>query len=446
MAQNLIHGNPLNLIIKFSIPLLIGNLFQQFYSMADTVIVGKTLGMDALAAVGSTGALTFFIFGFFFGLTGGVTVITGQRFGAADMTGTRRSIAASVIITGAVTLFMTILCTVLARQFLIWCNTPADILEDALKYVRIMFIGMSALVSYNLLNSILRALGDSKTPLIFLIISCLLNVALDFIFILLFRWGVSGAGVATVISQAAAGVWCYFYAKKHFSLLRLHPDDWKLDGHFIWEHLRLGLPSAFQFSVCAVGILILQAVLNSLGVQAVAAFTAASKIDSVMIQPAFSFAIAIGAFTAQNCGAKKYLRICKGVTACGITSTVFAYVIAISGLVFSRQLTGIFVSAEQAEVLLPQVRILLIAQGSCTIFLTMLLVYRYALQGMGFAFIPFLGGVVELILRGCFSKPLCDFFGYTGVCFVSPLAWFGAFVLLGIVYYRTIRRRCGRYL
>ena len=445
MTQNMVRGKPLNLIIKFSIPLLIGNIFQQFYSMADTVIVGKTLGMGALAAVGSTGALTFFIFGFFFGLTGGVTVVTGQRFGAGDMTGTRRSIAASVIITGAVTLFMTVLCTVMARQFLVWCNTPADILEDALKYVRIMFIGMAALVSYNLLNSILRALGDSRTPLIFLIISCILNIVLDFIFILLFRSGVAGAGIATVISQAAAGIWCYFYAKKRFPLLQLRPDDWKWDGRFIWEHLRLALPSAFQFSVCAVGILILQAVLNSLGVQAVAAYTAAGRIDSVMMQPAFSFAIALGAFTAQNCGAKKYLRICKGVTACGITSTVFAYVIALLGIVFSRQLTGIFVSADQAEILLPQVRTLLITQGCCTVFLTMLLVYRYALQGMGFALIPFLGGVMELILRGCFSKPFCDNFGYNGVCFVSPLAWFGAFALLGIVYYPAIHRRCGRY-
>ena len=402
--------------------------------------------MGALAAVGSTGALTFFIFGFFFGLTGGVTVVTGQRFGAGDMSGTRRSIASSVIITGAVTLFMTVFCMLLARQFLIWCNTPADILEDALKYLRVMFIGMAALVSYNLLNSILRALGDSKTPLIFLIISCLLNIVLDFIFILFFRWGVAGAGIATVISQAAAGIWCYLYAKKRFSLLRLHPEDWKWNSRFIWEHLRLGLPSAFQFSVCAVGILILQAVLNSLGVQAVAAYTAAGKIDSVMMQPAFSFAIALGAFTAQNYGAKKYLRICKGATACGITSTIFAYIIAILGIVFSRQLTGIFVSAEQAEVLLPQVRTLLFTQGGCTIFLTMLLVYRYALQGMGFAFVPFLGGVMELILRGCFSKLFCDRFGYTGVCFVSPLAWFGACVLLGIVYYRAIHRKCGRFL
>ena len=446
MAHNMVRGKPLNLIIKFSVPLLIGNIFQQFYSMADTVIVGKTLGMDALAAVGSTGALTFFIFGFFFGLTGGVTVVTGQRFGAGDMTGTRRSIASSIIITGAVTLFMTVFCTLLARQFLIWCNTPEDILEDALKYLRVTFIGMSALVSYNLINSILRALGDSKTPLIFLIISCLLNVALDFIFILLFGLGVAGAGIATVISQAAAGIWCYFYAKKRFSLLRIHPEDWKWDSRFIWEHLRLGLPSAFQFSVCAIGILILQTVLNSLGVQAVAAYTAAGKIDSVMMQPAFSFAIALGAFTAQNYGAKKYLRICKGATACGITSTIFAYIIAILGIVFSRQLTGIFVSAEQAEVLLPQVRILLFTQGGCTIFLTMLLVYRYALQGMGFAFVPFLGGVMELILRGCFSKPLCDRFGSSGVCFVSPLAWFGACVLLGIVYYRAIYRKCGRFL
>lgn len=445
MTQNMTSGKPLNLIIKFSIPLLIGNIFQQFYSMADTVIVGKTIGMSALAAVGATGALTFFIFGFFFGLTGGVTVVTGQRFGAGDLNGTRRSVATSIIICGTITLLMTILCTTMAGQFLKWSNTPADIFDMSLKYLRIMFCGMAALVSYNLLNSILRALGDSRTPLIFLVISCILNIVLDFVFILSFNWGIAGAAVATVISQAAAGWWCYLYAKKRFPLLQLHRSDWKWDSRSVWEHLRLGLPSAFQFSVCAVGVLIFQTVLNSLGVQAVAAYTAASRIDSVMIQPAFSFAIALGAYTAQNFGAKKYMRICRGTTVCAVTSTLFAYIIAFLAIAFSRPLTEFFVSAEQAAVLLPQVRTVLWIQGVCTVFLTMLLIYRYALQGMGFAFIPFMGGVVELFLRGVFSRPFCDIWGYTGVCTVSPLAWAGSFVLLGFVYYYKIRRLTGRY-
>jgi putative MATE family efflux protein len=445
MVQNMVHGKPLNLIIKFAIPLLIGNIFQQFYSMADTVIVGKTIGMNALAAVGATGALTFFIFGFFFGLTGGVTVITGQQFGAGDMAGTRRSIAASTMICGSITAVTTVICAFLAPLMLKWCNTPPDIFDEALKYVRIMFIGMAALVSYNLVSSIIRALGDSRTPLIFLVVSCILNIVLDLVFILCFRWGVAGAAAATVISQAIAGGGCYLHAKRRFPLLQLHKKDWQSDWQTIWAHLRLGLPSAFQFSVCSVGILIFQTVMNSLGVQAVAAYTTASKIDSVMIQPAFSFAIALGAFTAQNYGAKRYLRICKGAVSCGISSNIVAYIIVILGLIFSRQLVGLFVGAEQAELLLPQVRIVLWIQGCCTVFLTMLLVYRYALQGMGFALVPFLGGVLELIIRGCLSRPFCDWWGYPGVVLVSPLAWLGSFILLGIVYYRQIHRLCGRY-
>ena len=293
MTHDMTTGSPMRLIVMFTIPLLIGNVFQQLYSMADTVIVGRTIGVQALAAVGATGPLCFLVLGFFFGFSSGVTVVTAQRFGAKDARGVRRSIAMATTLCTAISAAATIGSVILTGPLLRLMNTPEDIFDGSYAYLVVIFIGIGATVFYNLISGIIRALGDSRTPLIFLIIASILNIALDFIFILWFGMGVAGAAWATVISQLASGVWCLQFARRKYSQFQLKRQDWRFDWNFAWEHLRIALPMAFQFSITAVGVIVMQTVLNTFGSTAVAAFTAAAKIDQLAVQPGFSIGIAI---------------------------------------------------------------------------------------------------------------------------------------------------------
>lgn len=446
MTHDMTKGSPTRLILLFSIPLLIGNVFQQLYSMADTVIVGRVIGWQALAAVGSTGPLCFLVFGFFFGFTGGVTVITGQRFGAKDHAGVRRSIAMSLILCGAMSLLVTIISLALTGWMLRAMNTPTEIFDDAYCYLAILFFGIGATVFYNWIASVIRALGDSRTPLIFLVIASVLNIALDFAFILWFGWGVAGVAWATVISQLASGWWCLEFARRKFPELHLRRTDWHYDWSFAWLHLRIALPMAFQFSVTAIGVIVMQAVLNKLGPVAVAAFTAGAKIDQLSIQPAFSLAMTIGTFVAQNYGANDFERIRKGTTRCSVISLIASVIGMIVVIGFCRELTILFVGSEQADILVPSVRAFM---WSCAPFysvLGLLLIYRHALQGMGYGFVPLMAGVSELFIRSIFAPVLGEYWGFVGVCLSNPLAWFGAAIPLGIFYFRVIRRHTGNYL
>ena len=278
MRNDLTAGKPGKLILQFTLPLLVGNLFQQFYSMADTIIVGRTIDVYALAAVGATGAISFLILGFVQGVTSGFSVITAQCVGANDERGIRRSVATSILLSVGVTVLFTFLSIYTARPLLELMQTPADIIDDAYRYIIVIYYGIVTSVFFNLFSSILRALGDSKTPLIFLIIACIINIVLDFACILLFHMGVAGAAWATIIAQAVSALLCLLYSLKRFPVLRLHKEDWAFSWRFAWQHLRVGLPMAFQFSVTAIGVMIMQAALNSFGSETVAAFTAASKL------------------------------------------------------------------------------------------------------------------------------------------------------------------------
>ena len=282
MINDLTTGNPLKLILIFSVPLLIGNIFQQFYNIADIVIVGRTLGINALASVGAVAPLFFLIMFVVVGMTNGFAVITGQRFGAKDYDGVRRSVTMSTILSTVLTLFFTFLCLGLMDYLLKWMQVPAQIYKDAYIYIEIVIIGLFTANFYNLLASIVRALGDSKTPLYFLIFSSILNVFLALLFILVFHWGVPGSAVAVVLSQAFSVILCFLYVKKHFPILHLKREDWvfnkKEDWQFALEHLNVGFPMAVQFSILGLGILIIQSVCNSFGADVIAAMTAALRI------------------------------------------------------------------------------------------------------------------------------------------------------------------------
>jgi len=439
MIKDMTQGSPLKLLLRFSVPLLIGNIFQQIYSFTDAAIVGKTLGYEALAAVGSTGAVMFLIFGFFFGLTSGLTVITGQRFGAGDIRGVRKSIAVSVIVCTVITLIVSVASVLLTPWILRSMNTPDNIYPMAYDYMVVMFYGAGTIVLYNLLSGILRALGDSTTPLVFLIVSCIINVALDLFFILVCGWGVGGAAWATVIAQALSGLFCLVYMLMKLPFLRLRRSSWIFRLRFAWEHLRISLPMAFQFSITAVGIVILQAVLNNFGAVYIAAVTVAGKMEQIALQPMFSFSVAIASFVAQNYGARDLNRIVQGTRTCVWLSLSTAAVMGVIVVLGTAPVAPLFMNEYNADVV-KNALLFQYINAPFYFILCLLVIYRNVLQGMGYAFIPLMAGVAELFLRAFAALLLARAWGYTGVCIADPLAWIGATVLLYGDYFIVMRK------
>ena len=440
MVKDMTTGSPTRLILFFTLPLLVGNIFQQLYNMADTIIVGRTLGYKALAAVGgSSGSIMFLVFGFFFGLTCGFAVITAQRFGAHDEDGVRRSVAASLVMCAVITAAATLLCVFGARPVLEFMRTPEDIVDETYNYLIVMFWGSWTIVFYGMLSSIIRALGDSRTPLYFLIISSIVNVVLDFYFILSLKSGVAGAAWATVIAQGLSGFLCLIYMLRKFPILRLRRRDWIFNASFYWDHLRVALPMAFQFSVTAIGVLVLQTALNGFGSVAVAGYTAATRIDQLAIQPLFSFSIAMATFAAQNYGAGNIPRIRDGVFKCSAMDLGFSVFGGVPLILFASPVTAWFIGGHDEQVIHCS-QIYLNTNASCYVILAMLLIYRNVQQGMGHSFIPFMAGVVELVLRVVGAFGFAVWFGYTGVCLSNPLAWIGATAILAWDYCRTMKK------
>ena len=305
-------GSPFKIILNFTIPIFIGNVFQQFYNMADTIIVGKFVGTGALAAVGSVGTIVFLIIGFLQGLTAGFSVLTAQRFGAGDMKNMRKSVGTACVLSVIITVIMTAGSMLGMKRLLEFMNTPADIFADAYAYIMIICGGIAATVLYNLLSGILRALGDSKTPLYFLILSALLNVGLDLFFIIVFHMGVAGAAYATVISQGVSGIGCLIYIVKKVPLLKMQAEDFRPEGYLVKMEMAVGIPMALQYSITAIGTMMVQSSLNLLGSLSVAAFTAANKIESVVTQAYVALGTTMATYCAQNIGAGDIKRIRRG--------------------------------------------------------------------------------------------------------------------------------------
>lgn len=437
MTKNMTSGNPAKLIFFFTLPLIMGNIFQQFYSMADTLIVGRTIGVNALAAVGCTGSITFFILGFVMGMTSGLSIITAQRFGAGDFDGVKRSFASSILISAAGAIIMTIISVPLARPFLILLQTPEEIIDDAYSYIVIIFGGIGATVLFNLLSNVLRSLGDSKTPLLFLIVACVSNIILDFVFILVFSMGVAGAGFATVLAQLFSGLCCVIFIKKKVPALWLGREDFIISWRDIKIHLSTSLPMAFQMSIIAIGSLILQFALNGLGAISVASYTAAQKIDTIATMPLNSFGATMATYAAQNYGAGKPERIRKGVFQCILISCGFSIAMGLVNIFAGNSLAALFVGAAETDVLsLSQTY--LVINGSMYWILALLFIYRFTLQGLGKGFVPTIAGIMELIMRAFAGIVLTQSIGFAGACISNPLAWIGACIPLAIAYYCTM--------
>lgn len=437
--KDMTQGSPIKLIIMFTIPLLIGNLFQQFYNMADTLIVGRTIGVNALAAVGSTGSIMFFIIGFAQGLTAGLSIITAQRFGAKDIAGVRKSVGTSFWISIVFTIVLTILSVVFTKPALVMMNTPVEILDDAYSYLIVINAGVGAAVLFNLLANLLRALGDSRTPLLFLVIASILNIVLDLVFILVFKMGVAGAGLATVVSQLFSCLLCLIYIHKKVPLLQFKTADWSIDWTFIGQHMRVGFPMGFQASIIAIGAIILQITLNGLGALSVAAYTAAQKIDMLATQPMNSFGVTMATFAAQNFGANRIDRIRLGVKQCILLSGSFSILVGVLVIVAGPAAVSLFVGQGQ-EQLLDLSGQYFLANGTTYLLLSLLFIYRFSLQGLGQSFIPTVAGIMELIMRVVAAMFLSALIGFPGACLANPLAWLGALIPLGTAYYLSMKK------
>ena len=438
MLHNMTEGEPLKLILPFMIPLLIGNVFQQLYNIADVVIVGRTIGVEALAAVGAVTPLFMMTMVLTIGLSNGCTVVTGQRYGAGDMEGMRRSIGTCTVLSVLFTLFIMGVFHLIIDPALVLMNIPAELLSDAKAYVMIIVDGLFAMMAYNLLSGIMRSLGDSKTPLYFLIVSSIVNIALALCFILYLGWGVPGSAIALVIAQAISAILCMVYIYMRFPQLHIGRKDFKLDGPEIWAHLRMGLPMAVQFSVLGLGIIVLQAVCNKFGGQQIAGFTAATRVEQMALQPMISSGIAMAVFTAQNYGARRFDRIMEAVRKCSMLSLGFSLFAAACMFLFSEHIIGIFLENPAQEVM-DAAHMYILYTVPVYFFLSQIFIYRNACQGMGIGLVPMLAGLIELIMRSGAAILLSEHFGYLGACLASPVSWTCCAIFVFCAYHYFIR-------
>lgn len=452
LTNDMTVGKPLRHIIRFTIPLLIGNVFQVLYNMVDTIIVGRTISVEALAAVGAAGAISFLIVGFALGFTNGLSIIVAQRFGANDMNGVRRSAGTGIILSFLASIVITAVSMLSARTLLEFMNTPANIIDDAYNYIIVIYAGIVFQLFYNYISCVIRALGDSKTPLYFLLIASVLNIILDLTFIIVFKMGVAGAGLATIIAQALSGVLCLIYVWRKFPQLHLKKSDFKWEGQFVLRHLGLGIPMAFQMSVTAIGVMVVQSVLNSFGSTVIAGYTAANKIEQLISQPQISFGVAMATFVGQNYGAMRADRIREGVRKCSFVVIAFTFVVVSLVIIFARPIARIFIDsntdAALADSVIGYTRTYFLIAGVFYFALALLFVYRNSLQGMGNSGIVLSGSATELIARIVLSLVLAktltgmygEFYGYLGVCASGPIAWLSACILFMTAYFIKIRK------
>lgn len=447
MTQDMTTGSPFKLILQFAIPMLIGNIFQQFYNMVDAIVVGRFVGITALGAVGATASLNFLVFGFAMGFMAGFSVVISQRFGAGDEAQVRKAVTMSVLLAAVMSVILTVLAVANTRNLLTLMQTPEDIFDSSVAYISIMFSGFIVTVFYNLLSSIMRALGDSKTPLYFLILASFLNVILDLLFVAVFSWGVAGAAIATVFSQATSVVLCLLYMRKKYDILKMSREDWQFDMPMCGKLLSLGIPTALQTSVTAIGMMVLQGTINSFGSAVIAANTAASRVEQLVMQPLVSVGLSVATFTGQNLGAGKLDRIRKGLRVGVIIDVSWALLAGVLMTFGGDALTMLFVSNEDvaAAEVLRNSQMYLRTASMFFVMLALIFVYRNTLQGLGKPLIPMLSGFLELVMRITVALSLAGPLGYRGICYSNPAAWVGAGTLLVIACYINLGKLRKQY-
>ena len=439
VTRDMTQGSPLKLILTFSLPLLGGFLFQQLYSFMDTMVVGGVLGTEALAAVGDTGSLNFLINGFCMGICSGFAIPIAQAFGAKDETEMRRYVMHSVYLCAVISVLMGLLTGVFAPQLLRMLNTPEDILPLSVAYIQPVFFAIPVTVLYNMCGGVMRSLGDSKTPVIAITIAALLNIVLDYTFILAFHMGVEGAAWATVISQLISGLWCLLVIRKRFTILKMQPEDKRIRAPFVRRLLAMGIPFGLQYSITAIGSVILQSAVNSLGSHAVAAMTAGSKIGMFFCCPFDALGSTMATYGGQNVGAKKLDRVSGGLKAASILGCAYAVLAFVIMFFFRGALAGFFVGEAEPEVV-SNAGLFLLINSAFYIPLAFVNIVRFLIQGMGYSKFAILAGVFEMVARTLVGFAFVPVFGYVAACFASPVAWIFADAFLFPAYFHVLKK------
>lgn len=439
MVKDMTQGSPRKLILGFAVPLLLGNLFQQFYSLVDTVIVGKFLGVSQLAAVGSTGSVNFLIIGFCMGICSGFAIPISQKFGAKDESGLRQYVANSAWLSGIFAVVLTVLTVAMCRQILVWMKTPSDIIEDAYSYIVIIFAGIPVIILYNMTSAIIRSMGDSKTPVYFLTLSAALNIALDLFCILVLRMGVAGAAVATVVSQGISGVACLIYMVKKYEILRMQQGEARMRPELMKRLFTMGVPMGLQYSVTAIGSVILQSAVNTLGSVAVASVTAAGKISMFFCCPFDALGATMATYAGQNMGAGKPERIRRGLREANIMGSIYSVLAFIVLSLAGKYIALLFVDGSET-VILENVQLMLMVNSAFYIPLAFVNIVRFLIQGIGYSGLAIFSGVFEMVARGLAGFLLVPLFGFPAVCFANPLAWIFADLFLFPAYFRIMRK------
>ncbi len=434
MTKDLTEGRPLPILFKFSLPIIGGNLFQLFYTLADTIIVGQTLGERSLSAVGSTSIIIYFVLVFIQGMTNGFSILLAQVFGMKDKDGVKKSIATAIYLSLFVSIALTALTLSLAKPLLIWMKIPSEIEEEAYCYLFIVLAGTFTTVFYNMISNTLRALGDSRLPLIFLVISSILNIALDYLLIIYTPLGVGGAALATVASQLIATILCFIVAIKKYDEMRLEKKYWRIDLKAIKSHLKLGTLMGLQMSVMCIGQLVMQSAVNSLGTIAIAGYTAASKVDQLGVLVDNAFISAIATYVSQNYGAGKHNRIREGIRASLIIveGTAILMIIAIFSLM--PFIAKLFLNNPEPEVYRYIKEYFMIVLPFYPL-LGLLCIYRTADQSMNITWAPLAACIIELLSRCSAAIALKAIIGYKGIMLSHPLAWLGAVIVTLPAYY-----------
>ena len=433
------HGSPMKLIFGFWFPVLLGNLFQQVYNLVDSVIVGRFVGVNAFAGVSATGSLNFLIIGFLLGMCSGCAIPVAQSFGEGDPHAMRKYFANAIYLCGGIAVAMSVATVLLTPAILRWTGTPEDIFDEAYHYIVYIFGGMTAIMLYNLSSGVLRAVGNTRTPLYFLVLSCAVNVVLDLLFVVVFRMGVTGASLATVAAQLLSGVLCTWVIFKKYDVLRIRGEEWKVDAACLKRLSGMGLPMGAQFSITAVGSLIMQTAVNGLGSAAVAAIGAGSKIYTLFCCPFDAIGATIATWCGQNLGARRVDRVRQGVRLCMGIMSVYAVIALALVKLWGAPLIGLFITGAQAEIVSKALQYL---DMVVLFFIPLLTIFvlRNALQGLGFSRIAMFAGLFELVGRAFVAFMLVRPYGFSGAILANPAAWIMADVLLIPAYFSALRR------
>lgn len=438
-VKDLTQGNPLKLILGFSVPLLFGLFFQQLYNFVDTAIVGRFLGAHALAAVGSTGCINFLILGFCMGMCAGFAIPIAQAFGAHDETELRRFVGNAIYVCAALSVVLAVATSLLCPWMLRALNTPEDIIADATAYIQPIFMALPVTVLYNMSSGVLRSLGDSKTPVYFVATAAVINIILDIVFILYFNMGVRGAAIATIISQLFSGVGCLIVMKKRFPILQLSQDDLRFRPDLAKRLLGMGIPMGLQFSITAIGSVVIQTAINGLGTVAVASVAAASKLCNLFYCVIDALSTTMATFSGQNVGARKVYRIHEGLKTATIIGGVYSVIVFLVAWLFGPALLTLFVSAAETEVIALGHQYLLFNTVPY-FFLLMVNLLRFSIQGMGFTRAAMFAGVAEMIARTLVAVVLVPLMGFPGACCANPVAWIAADLFLFPCYLHVSKR------